>query len=143
MQNKKNQTSVGQMIQRCHKWRQKRKQYMDLARQTTDEIERERLLQTAEHYGRIVNEEQIKIDSQRDPKDKAVTEIVESAENAEPTDTNDEEEIEYTLNTNDIAEQATVEIVTKIKSALLSLFSSFVSILINLNYFFHVCVKVI
>ena len=95
MQNKKNQSNVGQMIQRCHKWRQKRKQYMDLARQTTDEIERERLLQTAEHYGRIVNEEQIKIDSQRDPKDKAVTEIVESAENAETTDTNDEEEIGF------------------------------------------------
>ena len=60
MQNKKNQTSVGQMIQRCHKWRQKRKQYTDLARQTTDEIERERLLQTAEHYCRIANEEKIK-----------------------------------------------------------------------------------
>jgi len=66
MQNKKNQTSnVGQMIQRCHKWRQKRKQYIDLARQTTDEIERERLLQAAEHYGRIVNAEQEKIDSTR------------------------------------------------------------------------------
>lgn len=70
MQNKKNQASVGQMIQRCHKWRQKRKQYMDQARQTADEIERERLLQTAEHYGRIVNAEQGKIDSTRDPKDK-------------------------------------------------------------------------
>ena len=68
MPSKKNQTSVGQMIQRCHKWRQKRKQYIDQARQTSDEIERERLLQAAEHYGRIVNEEQIKIDSQRDPK---------------------------------------------------------------------------
>ena len=55
MPSKKNQTSVGQMIQRCHKWRQKRKQYIDQARQTTDEIERERLLQAAEHYGRIVN----------------------------------------------------------------------------------------
>ena len=66
MQNKKNQTSnVGQMIQRCHKWRQKRKQYIDLARGTTDEIERERLLQAAEHYGRIVNAEQEKIDSTR------------------------------------------------------------------------------
>ena len=62
MLNKKNQTSVGMMIQRCHKWRQKRKQYMDQARQTADEIERERLLQLAEHYGRIVNEEQSKID---------------------------------------------------------------------------------
>jgi len=70
MPSKKNQTSVGQMIQRCHKWRQKRKQYIDQARQTSDEIERERLLQAAEHYGRIVNEEQVKIDSQRDPKDK-------------------------------------------------------------------------
>ena len=66
MQNKKNQTSnVGQMIQRCHKWRQKRKQYIDQARQTTDEVERERLLQAAEHYGRIVNAEQDKIDSSR------------------------------------------------------------------------------
>ena len=58
------------MIQRCHKWRMKRKQYMDQARLATDEIERERLLQTAEHYGRIVNEEQAKIDSSRDPRDK-------------------------------------------------------------------------
>ena len=66
MQSKKNQTSnVGQMIQRCHKWRQKRKQYIDQARQTTDEVERERLLQAAEHYGRIVNAEQDKIDSSR------------------------------------------------------------------------------
>ena len=66
MQNKKNQTSnVGQMIQRCHKWRQKRKQYIDQARQTSDEVERERLLQAAEHYGRIVNAEQGKIDSSR------------------------------------------------------------------------------
>ncbi len=97
MQNKKNQTSVGQMIQRCHKWRQKRKQYIDLARQTTDEIERERLLQTAEHYGRIVNEEQIKIDSQRDPKDKtSVTEeITESVENTESSESNDEEEMGF------------------------------------------------
>ena len=93
MQNKKNQTSVGQMIQRCHKWRQKRKQYMDLARQTADEIERERLLQTAEHYGRIVNEEQIKIDSQRDPKDKSVT-VEETSENTENTEGNDSPEDE-------------------------------------------------
>ena len=71
MQNKKNQSNVGQMIQRCHKWRQKRKQYIDQARQTADEIERERLLQTAEHYGRMVNTEQGKIDSTRDPKEKA------------------------------------------------------------------------
>jgi len=70
MQNKRNQSSVGLMIQRCHKWRQKRKQYIDQARQTADEIERERLLQTAEHYGRIVNAEQGKIDSTRGPIDK-------------------------------------------------------------------------
>ena len=97
MQNKKNQTSVGQMIQRCHKWRQKRKQYIDLARQTTDEIERERLLQTAEHYGRIVNEEQIKIDSQRDPKDKnpLPEENIESVENTETTESNDDEEMGF------------------------------------------------
>lgn len=94
MQNKKNQTSVGQMIQRCHKWRQKRKQYIDLARQTTDEIERERLLQTAEHYGRIVNEEQIKIDSQRDPKDKNVA-PEEISESSEQNDSNDEDEIGF------------------------------------------------
>ena len=97
MQNKKNQTSVGQMIQRCHKWRQKRKQLIDLARQTSDEIERERLLQTAEHYGRIVNEEQIKIDSQRDPKDKntQTEEITESAETNENSDPGDDEEIGF------------------------------------------------
>lgn len=58
--------SVGLMIQRCHRWRQKRKQYMDQARQTSDEIERERLLQMAEHYGRIVSDEQGKIDNTRD-----------------------------------------------------------------------------
>ena len=74
MQNKKNQSNVGQMIQRCHKWRQKRKQLIDQARQTADEIERERLLQTAEHYGRMVNAEQGKIDSTRDPKEKAAAE---------------------------------------------------------------------
>ena len=97
MANKKNQTSMGQMIQRCHKWRQKRKQYIDLARQTSDEIERERLLQTAEHYGRIVNEEQTKIDSQRDPKDKsAITdEIAESSENSETSDSSEDEEIGF------------------------------------------------
>jgi len=97
MQNKKNQTSVGQMIQRCHKWRQKRKQIMDLARQTTDEVERERLLQTAEHYGRIVNEEQIKIDSMRDPKDKSVAaeEIPEIIETPENTDSTEDEEIGF------------------------------------------------
>ena len=97
MQNKKNQTSVGQMIQRCHKWRQKRNQYIDLARQTSDEIERERLLQTAEHYGRIVNEEQIKIDSQRDPKDKTSEpeETAESVENTEGSESSDDEEIGF------------------------------------------------
>ena len=87
MQNKKNQSAVGQMIQRCHKWRQKRKQYIDQARQVSDEIERERLLQTAEHYGRIVSAEQEKIDSIRDPKEKAAAEAeVSAAENAENTD---------------------------------------------------------
>ncbi len=97
MPNKKNQTSVGQMIQRCHKWRQKRKQYIDLARQTSDEIERERLLQTAEHYGRIVNEEQVKIDSQRDPKDKTPIpeEIAESAENSDAKESDEDEEIGF------------------------------------------------
>jgi hypothetical protein len=97
MQNKKNQTSVGQMIQRCHKWRQKRKQYIDQARQTNDEIERERLLQTAEHYGRMVNEEQIKIDSQRDPKDKniAVEEIAESAETSDAKEADEDEEMGF------------------------------------------------
>jgi len=88
MQNKKNQTSVGMMIQRCHKWRQKRKQYIDQARQTSDEIERERLLQAAEHYGRIVNAEQGKIDSTRDPKDKAPA----PAETTETSDNNEEDE---------------------------------------------------
>ena len=70
MQHKKNQMSVGLMIQRCHRWRQKRKQCMDQARAMQDEIERERMLQTAEHYGRIVSSEQGKIDSSRDPKEK-------------------------------------------------------------------------
>lgn len=91
MQNKKNQTSVGMMIQRCHKWRQKRKQYMDQARQAQDEIERERLLQSAEHYGRIVNEEQSKIDSMRDPKDKTTAEspLSDESTNAENSDDED------------------------------------------------------
>ena len=91
MQNKKNQTAVGMMIQRCHKWRQKRKQYMDQARQATDEIERERLLQAAEHYGRIVNEEQSKIDSTRDPKDKTPVDAT-VADAVDSTDANDEDE---------------------------------------------------
>ena len=60
--------STGLMIQRCHRWRQKRKQYLDQARGTADEIERERLLQMAEHYGRIVNSEQDRIDNVRGPK---------------------------------------------------------------------------
>jgi hypothetical protein len=110
MQNKKNQSNVGQMIQRCHKWRQKRKQYIDLARQTSDEVERERLLQTAEHYGRIVNAEQGKIDSTRDPKEKAAVEkeiaSMESAEqgieNADGTESEEEDIIlpEFITNLN-------------------------------------------
>lgn len=88
MQNKKNQSSVGQMIQRCHKWRQKRKQYMDQARQTADEIERERLMQAAEHYGRIVNAEQGKIDSTRDPKEKAAA-VEEVSDNSDLTSEED------------------------------------------------------
>lgn len=94
MANKKNQTQMGQMIQRCHKWRQKRKQYIDQARQTSDEIERERLLQTAEHYCRIANEEQAKIDSQRDPKDKTIP-VEETNENSESNESSDEEEIGF------------------------------------------------
>lgn len=91
MQNKKNQSSVGQMIQRCHKWRQKRKQYMDQARQTSDEIERERLMQAAEHYGRIVNAEQGKIDSTRGGGDKTpnIEEIVDTADAVDTTDEDD------------------------------------------------------
>ena len=93
MQNKKNQSNVGQMIQRCHKWRQKRKQYIDLARQTADEVERERLLQTAEHYGRMVNSEQGKIDSSRDTKEKAAAEkAIAEAEAGNTADKEDEEE---------------------------------------------------
>ena len=97
MANKKNQTPVGQMIQRCHKWRQKRKQFIDQARQTSDEIERERLLQAAEHYCRIANEEQIKIDSMRDPKDKnaATEEMAEDNENSSGNDSGEEEEIGF------------------------------------------------
>ena len=97
MASKKNQTAVGQMIQRCHKWRQKRKQYIDQARQTSDEIERERLLQAAEHYCRIANEEQSKIDSQRDPKDKAAAaeETSENSDNSEATESAEEDEIGF------------------------------------------------
>lgn len=71
MQNKKNQSSVGLMIQRCHKWRMRRKQLTDQARTTSDEVERERLLQAAEHCVRMTNAEQDKIDSIRDTKEKA------------------------------------------------------------------------
>lgn len=92
MQNKKNQSNVGQMIQRCHKWRQKRKQYIDMARQTADEIERERLLQAAEHYGRIVNAEQGKIDSSRDTKEKAAAEKAMAEAEAASPEKEDEEE---------------------------------------------------
>ena len=97
MATKKNQTPVGQMIQRCHKWRQKRKQYIDQARQTSDEIERERLLQAAEHYCRIANEEQAKIDSMRDPKDKNTVpeEIAENTENSDTNDSSEDEEIGF------------------------------------------------
>jgi len=97
--NKKNQSQITVMIQRCHKWRQKRKQYIDQARQATDEVERERLLQTAEHYGRIVNEEQGKIDSTRAPNDKnkkadAQSDMADTTDgdNADPADNSDEEE---------------------------------------------------
>lgn len=101
MQNKKNQSNVGQMIQRCHKWRQKRKQFIDQARQTSDEIERERLLQAAEHYGRIVNAEQGKIDSTRDPKDKvadADTQAESTSETSENTDDEDSELPDFITN---------------------------------------------
>lgn len=94
MQNKKNQSSVGLMIQRCHKWRQKRKQYMDQARQTADEIERERLMQAAEHYGRIVNAEQGKIDSTRDAREKntPVDDVIDPGDTTDSTDNSDDEE---------------------------------------------------
>lgn len=83
MQKKSNQMSVGLMIQRCHKWRQKRKQYMDQARQVGDAIERERLLQMAEHYGRIISGEQGKIDNTKDNKEKVPAAETESPENAD------------------------------------------------------------
>ncbi len=99
--NSRNQSPVTIMIQRCHKWRMKRKQYMDQARLATDEIERERLLQSAEHYGRIVNEEQAKIDSTRAPGDKTPIPDVpvatengtqsDNPENSENTDTDEEQ----------------------------------------------------
>jgi len=80
MQNKKNQSSVGLMIQRCHKWRMRRKQFIDQARTTSDEIERERLLQSAEHCVRMTNAEQEKIDSMRDSKEKAAAVAAAEAE---------------------------------------------------------------
>ena len=80
MQNKKNQSSVGLMIQRCHKWRTRRKQLIDQARTTPDEIERERLLQAAEHCVRMTNSEQEKIDSMRDNKEKAAAVAAAEAE---------------------------------------------------------------
>ncbi len=99
MSNKKSQNAaVSQMIQRCHKWRQKRKQYIDQARQTNDSVERERLLQLAEHFCRVANEEQLKIDSMRDVKDKTVVEEIESADKAENSgaeNANEEEEIPF------------------------------------------------
>lgn len=91
MQNKKNQSSVGMMIQRCHKWRQKRKQYMDQARQTSDEIERERLMQAAEHYGRIVAAEQGKIDSTRGPNDKSVSTAIANPDVTSDDNTDDDD----------------------------------------------------
>ena len=89
MQNKKNQSSVGLMIQRCHKWRLRRKQLIDQARTTNDEIERERLLQAAEHCVRMTNTEQEKIDSIRDTKEKAAAVAEAEAEiNAEEKNEN-------------------------------------------------------
>lgn len=71
---------------------------MDQARLATDEIERERLLQSAEHYGRIVNEEQAKIDSSRTPGDKtpipdvpAATENGNQSDSSENSDTDEEQ----------------------------------------------------
>ena len=80
MQSKKNQSSVGLMIQRCHKWRMRRKQLTDQARTTSDEIERERLLQAVEHCVRMTNAEQEKIDSMRDSKEKAAAVAAAEAE---------------------------------------------------------------
>lgn len=116
MQNKKNQTSVGMMIQRCHKWRQKRKQYMDQARQTADEIERERLMQTAEHYGRIISEEQGKIDSSRDVKEKvaAADENIDSSENTDSTELS--EQVENSDNSDDDEETSFPDFITQINN---------------------------
>ena len=70
---------------------------MDQARQTSDEIERERLMQAAEHYGRIVNAEQGKIDSTRDPRDKTpvvdTTDVnSDNSDNAEANESTDEDD---------------------------------------------------
>ena len=98
MQNKKNQSSVGLMIQRCHKWRLRRKQLIDQARSVSDEIERERLLQAAEHYVRMTNAEQEKIDSLRDSKEKAAAvaaaeaEVAAEEKNADDTSVNKADE---------------------------------------------------
>ncbi|MBD5388627.1 hypothetical protein HDR63_00005 [bacterium] len=64
---------------------------MDQARQTADAIERERLMQAAEHYGRIVAAEQGKIDSQRAPGDKGATTAIANPDNA-TDDASDEED---------------------------------------------------
>lgn len=104
MVNKKGQTAVTQMIQRCHKLRQKRKQLIDQARQTADEIERERLLQTAEHYCRIVNDEQTKIDSQRDPKEKNVS-VDTNIDTNDIADTGDTTDTTNTGDNNDTTEE--------------------------------------
>ncbi len=102
MQNKKNQSSVGLMIQRCHKWRMRRKQLTDQARVTSDEIERERLLQAAEHCVRMTNAEQEKIDSIRDSKEKAAAVAAAEAEmraadksNDSGDDKNDDDEMGF------------------------------------------------
>lgn len=119
MQNKKNQTSVGMMIQRCHKWRQKRKQYMDQARQTADEIERERLMQAAEHYGRIISEEQGKIDSSRDVKEKVAVadENIDSSETTEAeANTELSEQVENSENSDDDEETSFPDFITQINN---------------------------
>lgn len=104
MQNKKNQSSVGLMIQRCHKWRLRRKQLIDQARSVSDEIERERLLQAAEHCVRMTNAEQEKIDSIRDSKEKSAAMAEAEAEirdeekntdNADATKSENDEEIGF------------------------------------------------
>lgn len=93
--NKNQNAAVSQMIQRCHKWRQKRKQYIDQARQNNDSVERERLLQMAEHFCRIANEEQLKIDSQRDPKDKAASENAEKDQNSATSESGEDDEMGF------------------------------------------------